>query len=56
MSDRFVRFINNEVLPAVLNNAEIRAAYARIAFTDNPLDMAGELDVRPRPQTSWALA
>lgn len=36
MSDRFARFINDEVLPAVLNNAEIRAAYPRIAFTDNP--------------------
>ena len=36
MSDRFARFINDEVLPAVLNNAEIRAAYPHIAFTDNP--------------------
>ncbi len=36
MSDRFARFINDEVLPAVLNNAEIKAAYPRIAFTDNP--------------------
>jgi len=36
MSDRFARFINNEVLPAVLNNAEIKAAYPRIAFTENP--------------------
>ena len=36
MSDRLARFINNEVLPAVLNNAEIKAAYPKIAFTDNP--------------------
>lgn len=36
MSDRFARFINDEVLPAVLNNAEIKAAYPRIAFTKNP--------------------
>ena len=36
MSDRFARFINNEVLPAVLNNAEIKASYPNIAFTDDP--------------------
>ena len=36
MSDRFARFINDEVLPAVLNNAEIKAAYPKIAFTANP--------------------
>ena len=36
LSDRFARFINDEVLPAVLNNADIQAAYPRIAFTDNP--------------------
>ncbi|MCA9159136.1 MAG: enterobactin esterase [Planctomycetales bacterium] len=36
MSDRFARFINDEVLPAVLNNADIRAVYPNIAFTDNP--------------------
>ncbi len=36
MSDRFARFINDEVLPAVLSNAEIKAAYPRIAFTENP--------------------
>ena len=36
MSDRFARFINDEVLPAVLNNAEIKAAYPNIAFTKNP--------------------
>ena len=36
MSDRLARFIHDEVLPAVLNNAEIKAAYPNIAFTDNP--------------------
>src|SRR5438132_2408298 len=36
MSDRLARFIHGEVLPAVLNNAEIKAAYPRIALTDNP--------------------
>lgn len=36
MSDRLARFINSEVLPAVLNNAEIKAAYPNIAFTENP--------------------
>ena len=36
MSDRLARFINDEVLPAVLSNAEIRAAYPQIAFTDDP--------------------
>lgn len=36
MSDRFARFIHDEVLAAVLGNAEIRAAYPKLAFTDNP--------------------
>jgi len=36
MSDRFARFINDEVLPAVLNDPEIKAAYPNIAFTENP--------------------
>jgi enterochelin esterase-like enzyme len=36
MSDRLARFINDEVLPAVLNNPEIKAAYPQIAFTENP--------------------
>jgi enterochelin esterase-like enzyme len=36
MSDRFARFINDEVLPAVLANSEIKAAYPNIAFTSNP--------------------
>lgn len=36
MSDRHARFLNDEVLPAVLGNAEIKAAYPRLAFTRNP--------------------
>jgi len=36
MSDRLARFINDEVLQAVLTNAEIKAAYPHIAFTGNP--------------------
>ena len=36
MSDRLARFINDEVLPAVLANAEIKAAYPKLAFTSNP--------------------
>ena len=36
MSDRLARFINDEVLPAVLNDPAIKAAYPHLAFTDNP--------------------
>ncbi len=36
MSDRLARFIQGEVLPAVLKNTELKAAYPRLAFTDNP--------------------
>ena len=36
MSDRLARFINDEVLPAVLDNAEIKAAFPKLAFTMNP--------------------
>ncbi len=36
MSDRLARFIHDEVLPAVLNNAELKAAYPKLAFTENP--------------------
>ncbi len=36
LSDRFARFINDEVLPAVLNDAAIKSAYPNIAFTENP--------------------
>jgi enterochelin esterase family protein len=36
MSDRFARFLNDEVLPAVLANPEIKAVYPKLAFTDDP--------------------
>jgi enterochelin esterase-like enzyme len=36
MSDRLARFINDEVLPAVLANADIKAAYPKLALTSNP--------------------
>jgi hypothetical protein len=36
MSDRLARFIHDEVLPAVLNNAEIKAAFPKLEFTENP--------------------
>jgi enterochelin esterase-like enzyme len=36
MSDRLARFIHEEVLPAVIKNAEIKATYPKLAFTDNP--------------------
>jgi enterochelin esterase family protein len=36
MSDRLARFINDEVLPAVLNDGKIKAAFPKIAFTNNP--------------------
>jgi iron(III)-enterobactin esterase len=36
MSDRLARFIHEEVLPAVLANKEIKAAYPKFALTDNP--------------------
>src|SRR5207247_10109188 len=36
MSDRLPRFIHHEVLPAVLNNADIKAAYPKFALTENP--------------------
>lgn len=36
MSDRFARFINDEVFPAVLANPKIKAAYPKLAFTKNP--------------------
>ena len=36
LSDRHARFLNDEVLPAVLANSEIKAAYPNIAFTENP--------------------
>ena len=36
MSDRLARFIHDEVLPAVLKNAEIKSAFPKLAFTENP--------------------
>lgn len=36
MSDRLARFIEEEVIPTVRNNAEIKAVYPRFALTDNP--------------------
>ena len=36
MSDRLARFISEEVFAAVLANAEIKAAYPKLAFTQNP--------------------
>ena len=36
MSERLARFIHGEVLPAVVNNADIKAAYPMFALTDNP--------------------
>jgi enterochelin esterase family protein len=36
MSDRLARFIHDEVLPAVLTTPEIKAAYPKLAFTENP--------------------
>jgi enterochelin esterase family protein len=36
LSDRLARFIHDEVLPAVLQNPEIKAAYPHLAFTTDP--------------------
>jgi enterochelin esterase family protein len=36
MSDRLARFIHEEVLPAVVANPNIRAAYPHFALTENP--------------------
>ena len=36
MSDRLARFINDEVLPAVLADEQIRAAYPNLKFTEDP--------------------
>jgi len=36
MSDRLARFINDEVLPAVLNNAELRSVYPGFKLTSDP--------------------
>jgi enterochelin esterase-like enzyme len=36
MSDKYARFIDMEVLPAVLANASVKAAYPNLKFTKNP--------------------
>jgi len=36
MSDRYARFIQSEVLPAVINDPKVSAAFPNLAFTDNP--------------------
>jgi iron(III)-enterobactin esterase len=36
LSDRYARFVELEVLPAVASNAELRAAYPAFSFTTNP--------------------
>lgn len=36
MSDRFARFINDEVFAAVLSDAKIKAEFPHLAITDNP--------------------
>jgi enterochelin esterase-like enzyme len=38
MSDRFARFINDEVFPAVLHNKQIKDAYPNLAISDDPWD------------------
>lgn len=36
LSDRYARFIHEAVLPAVLHQPDIKAAYPAVAITDNP--------------------
>ena len=36
MSDRYARFINDEVFPAVLRHPDIKAAFPHLAITRNP--------------------
>jgi enterochelin esterase family protein len=36
MSDRHARFINDEVLPAVLADSKVKAAFPKLAFTADP--------------------
>jgi enterochelin esterase-like enzyme len=40
MSDRLACFINDEVIPAVINNQEIKEIYPQLAISDNPRDRA----------------
>ncbi|MEJ7730987.1 MAG: alpha/beta hydrolase-fold protein [Polyangiaceae bacterium] len=41
MSDRYARFIETEVLPAVLDNGDIKAAFPNFKLTSNPEGKAG---------------
>ncbi|HEX4405852.1 MAG TPA: alpha/beta hydrolase-fold protein [Polyangia bacterium] len=36
MSDRYARFVQTEVLPAVIADAGVKAAFPHLTFTDNP--------------------
>ncbi len=36
MSDKYARFIQTEVLPAVVANPQLKAAYPNLSFTDDP--------------------
>lgn len=55
ISDRHARFINDEVLPAVLANPAIRAAYPNIAFTSDPWGKAVMgCSSGGRPPSPWA--
>ena len=36
MSDRYARFIHQEVLPAVVSNSMVKAAYPNLKFTEDP--------------------
>ncbi|HSZ82672.1 MAG TPA: alpha/beta hydrolase-fold protein [Polyangia bacterium] len=36
MSDRYARFVQTEVLPAVVADANVKAAFPRLTFTDDP--------------------
>jgi len=40
MSDRLARFIHDEVLSAVLTNADIKVAFPKLALTDNAMSRA----------------
>lgn len=35
MSDRYARLIDEEVLPAIIANASVKAAYPNLKFTDD---------------------
>jgi enterochelin esterase-like enzyme len=36
MSDKYARFVQTEVLPAVIADPKVKAAYPNLEFTDNP--------------------